>query len=162
MDITKKVILGYALDDEKLIITDDDVQKLTHINVAFGVIQDKTGDIKTDHLKIIKELDRLRSVNPYLKISLSLVAGSADTFSVESSTEKGRRQIAASCARVVKEYKFDGVDLDWEFPCSPADFGTASPSDKQIFTLLCQTLREELDNIVGKHDLFTIATGADQ
>ena len=163
MEERKKVITAYALDDSELNITEEDVKKLTHINIAFGSIKD--GDILTDHLKVVYDIDRLKSWNSDLKVSLSLVSATADDFSVGCSTEAGRRKIAASCAKVIQKYRLDGVDMDWEFPCCFSNFGTASPADRQNFTEVCREIREALDGIGrndGKHYIFTIATGGDE
>lgn len=163
MTVKKKIIAAYALDDAALDIKEQDVKKLTHLNIAFGSIQN--GEILSGHLKAVHQIGGLKSCNPDLKVSLSLGSATADDFSAGSATEAGRKKIAASCAKVVKQYGLDGVDMDWEYPCCSSNFGTASPADKQNFTALCREIRaalEEMGRRDGKHFLFTIAAGGEE
>lgn len=73
--------------------------------------------------------------------------------------------MAESAVRAVIEFPFDGIDLDWEYPCyGEAGIG-ASPEDRTNFTLLLAAIREALDKLGeldGRHYLLTIAAGADQ
>jgi chitinase len=72
-----------------------------------------------------------------------------------ASTSAGRAAFSKSCAAYIKQYGFDGVDIDWEYPCfvrSPdpnltGDQGcNGIPDDKTNYTLLLQTLRSTLDS----------------
>lgn len=161
MEQTGKVILAYVNGDAFDRITETDAKMLTHINTAFGNL-DLDGNISTEHLKLNGQIARLKAYNPKLKISLSLVPSHRTAFSRGSATTEGRRKIAASCAKAIKEQGFDGVDLDWEFPCCPSNGIDGAPEDRVNFTLLCQTIRVALDGIDGRHYLFTIASGADR
>lgn len=73
--------------------------------------------------------------------------------------------MAASAVRVLEEFPFDGIDLDWEYPCYGEAGIASSPDDKRNFTLLLKTIREALSakgEEDGRHYLLTIAAGADQ
>ena len=73
--------------------------------------------------------------------------------------------MAASAVRVFRTFPFDGIDLDWEYPCYGEAEIASSPEDKANFTLLLKTIREALDGQGaqdGRHYLLTIAAGADQ
>lgn len=66
--------------------------------------------------------------------------------------EQPGKAFAQSCVAFIREHGFDGVDLDWEYPVSGGLAGNHNqPQDKQNFTLLLQTLREQL-NAQGKQD----------
>jgi chitinase len=76
-------------------------------------------------------------------------------------TDQGRKKFAASCATFISKFGFDGVDIDWEYPCGGGmDPTKGRPEDRQTFTLLLAELRSQLD-AQGKSDhkefLLTIA-----
>lgn len=156
------IVAGYAVDDKLPELTQEALSKLTHLNVAFGHIQD---EISIAHLKNVDVLRDIRRSNPKLAIVLSVGGWSAGGFSEAASSEQGRRRMAESAVRLLQEYPLDGIDLDWEYPCYGEAGIESSPSDKQNFTLLLQTLRNALDiqgKQDGRHYLLTIAAGADQ
>ena len=161
--MTKYIVAGYAVDSVLPDMTHEDLLKLTHLNVAFGHV--KNDEITTEHLKNGEVVRNIKRDHPTLTVLLSVGGWSAGGFSEAASTEDGRDRMAASAIRVLEEYPFDGIDLDWEYPCyGEADIGS-SPDDKRNFTLLLKTIREALDakgSRDGRHYLLTIAAGADQ
>ena len=161
-----KIILGYALEEHgnplTCNITDEDFDRLTHINVAFGrVMEDQEIDTQVvgDAEKLIEKLHAGRKGRD-VKIVLSLVG----EFSKAAESEENRKRLADACVRVIKRLNLDGIDFDWEFPCVPSNGLQASPDDKVNFTALCKTVREVLDENQpeGVHWLFTIAAGGDK
>ena len=73
--------------------------------------------------------------------------------------------MAESAVDNLSGHPFDGIDLDWEYPCYAEAGIHADPADKTNFTLLLRELRETLDRkgaADGRHYLLTIAAGADQ
>ncbi|WMJ24068.1 glycoside hydrolase family 18 protein [Paludicola sp. MB14-C6] len=156
-----KVILGYALQEGEIHISEADAKKYTHLNIAFGKLQlDQT--ISTEGLTLLDEIKTLKGYNPNLKISLSIGGGHKDAFSDGAKTEATRKKIASECARIVEEYKLDGIDYDWEFPTSPCNSIKCDEADRENFTLLMKEIRTALDAIDGTHYLLTIAAGGDQ
>lgn len=159
----KYIAAGYVSDWKLPEMTPEDLAKLTHMNVAFGHVREDK--ICTDHLKNTHILEQIKRDYPELTIILSVGGWSAGGFSEAASTEEGRQRMAESAVRVVTEYAFDGVDLDWEYPCYGEAEIHSSPADKTNFTLLLKTIREALDRKGvedGRHYLLTIAAGADQ
>jgi len=74
-----------------------------------------------------------------------------------------RTQFAHSCLERIREFNFDGIDIDWEYP-GYADHN-GSPADRENFTLLLRTLRDSLDatgSTAGVHYLLTAALPADR
>jgi GH18 family chitinase len=72
-----------------------------------------------------------------------------------------RLTFVQSCINLIQAYKFDGIDLDWEYPGYEPHGG--SPADKQNFTLLLQDLRSALDSLevqTGKYYMLTSCFGA--
>ena len=159
----KYVLTAYVTDASLSMLTQEDVGKLTHMNIAFGKVANDT--ITTKHLKNLKRLSSIREYNPELKILLSVGGWGAGGFSEAAATKEGRTRFARSAVSVLEEWEFDGIDLDWEYPCySQADI-VSSPRDKYTFTELVLQTREEIDKHSkkdGKAYLLTIATGADQ
>ncbi len=156
-------IIGYVGDRELPGMTGDAVRKLTHMNIAFGHVKDDA--ITIDHLKHLAELERLKREHPSLRVLLSVGGWSAGGFSEAASTEAGRRKMAASAVDVLTRFPFDGVDLDWEYPCYAEAGIAASPDDKRNFTLLLRDMREAVDRkgeADGRAYMLTIAAGADQ
>ncbi|XP_063613152.1 endochitinase-like isoform X2 [Penaeus indicus] len=64
-------------------------------------------------------------------------AGVAGIFSQMASVKERRDVFVGSVIDLVKTYKFDGVDVDWEYP--------DTPDDKENFRLLMDELRAALD-----------------
>lgn len=155
--------VGYVSDSALSDMTREDLLKLTHINVAFGHV--RQDEIVTEHLKQVDAIQRIKREFPELKVLLSVGGWSAGGFSEAASTETGRQKMAASAVRVIRTLPFDGIDLDWEYPCYGEADIASSPADKQNFTLLLRAIREALDvqgAEDGRHYMLTIAAGADQ
>jgi chitinase len=85
----------------------------------------------------------------------------SDNFPEAASSEITRQAFAHSCIEVIEKYGFDGIDIDWEFPCLADHKGT--PKDKENFTKLLRATRESLDaygKINDRHYLLTAALPA--
>ncbi len=156
--MSKKILLAYAGNNAGL--TKEDCQKLTHINVAFGGLNIDYS-INVENLEMLQLMDKVREWNPDIKIVVSIVPSHPDAFTLGCASEQAREIIGANCAELITKYHFDGVDLDWEYPCVPSNGANTSPDDKHNFTLLAESIRRHLDAIDGNHYLFTIAAGAD-
>ena len=150
----ERFILGYVTDGALESVNTEDAGRLTHINLAFGVIKD--GLLDMSHLPHIGEVERIRKLNPKLKFVLSVGGWGAGGFSLMSRTEEGRRAFAETCLRAVEKYGLDGIDIDWEYPCDNSAGIDSDPSDKQNYTLLLQALRDAL----GPARIVSIAAGA--
>lgn len=155
----KREAIAYVPIDELENITENHANIFTRINIAFAKIKDN----KIYYPKNInrKTLRKLKLYNPDLKIVLSIGGGGAFGFSNMAMTRETRALFLNSMVETVMDYKFDGIDLDWEFPC--ADWGgDYSPKDKQNFTILLKEMREYLDNIGDRHYILSIAAGQGQ
>jgi chitinase len=72
-------------------------------------------------------------------------------------------RFAHSCAGMVREAEFDGIDIDWEFPGFAEHDGT--PSDGRNFVRLLRALRDTLDAVglrAGVHLFLSAALPADR
>lgn len=157
------LVVGYVEDRTLCSVTEDDAQRLTHINVAFGHIVD--GRIRVSPTTNLDHIDVLKRHNPDLRVLLSVGGWGAGGFSEAASSAEGRALFAESAMELVDRYKLDGIDLDWEYPCYSAAGIASSPADRDNFTLLLRETRtrfDELEQSDSRHYLLTIAAGADQ
>ena len=150
----KQIVLGYANDAALPGVTPEDTRKLTHMNIAFGLIKD--GLLDMSGLTNWDCVKNFRIWNPELKLVLSVGGWGAGGFSNMAMTEAGRRAFADSCLAVVEQYDLDGIDIDWEYPCSDLAEIDADPRDRENYTLLLQALRDAL----GNDRIVSIAVGA--
>lgn len=159
----KYVLAAYLVDKEVGAIMQEDIFKLTHINYAFAVIRD--GKVVGDHLKNIDKLNQFKKINPKLNTVISIGGWGAGGFSEAASTPETRSIFVDTAIEFMKAHNFDGIDIDWEYPCSSVAGIASSPNDKYNFTLMLKELREKLDKlgqIDNKYYFLTIAAGAGQ
>lgn len=159
------------------------LEKVTHINYAFANISadgrialgdpyaaiDKAypGDTWDQALRgnYNQFNNVLKAEHPHLKTMISVGGWTwSARFSDVALTEQSRATFAESCVEFIREYGFDGVDLDWEYPVSG---GLASnvyrAEDRENYTLLLAELRAQLDAAAaedGTEYLLTIASAA--
>lgn len=151
-----------------------DPRQLTVINYAFLDIDRVTGSmVLTDpagDAKHLAELAALRNANPALKL-VAAVGGwtRSGGFSDMVSTPGTRANFIASVVAFLRRHRFDGIDLDWEYPgaiglpCAPG-LTCDRPTDKRNFVVLAHELRAAIDAAGaadGKRYLFTIAAATD-
>ncbi|MCX6216459.1 glycoside hydrolase family 18 protein [Spirosoma sp.] len=164
------VVIGYVTGNGW---TKDQIeaQKLTHINYAFGV-PDEKGEIAPLTAKDgenLAKLTSLRASNKDLKILLSIGGwGGCKYFSDAALDDGSRQKFTNSAVAILKKHQLDGIDIDWEYPDQIGAGNIYRPADKQNFTLFLKSLRDgldkqgKLDKRTGKnHYLLTAATGGD-
>ncbi len=133
------VFVGYATGRSLFEVTEAQARKLTHLNVAFGIVKD--GEINIDALRpFLSELGRIRSLNPSLNILLSTGGGDQHGHGPATATAESRKRFVDSTMECVREFDFDGIDCDWEFP---GDTGILEEKYQQ--TRLFEDYRRELD-----------------
>lgn len=149
----KHYVLGYAMNPALPLFTQEDLTRLTHINLAFGLIKD--GLLDMSQLTHIDLIGQFRQWNPDIRIVLSVGGWGAGGFSKMAMTEDGRKRFALSCQEAVERLGLDGIDIDWEYPCSDQAGIDFDPRDRENFTLLLQELRAVLGSRI-----LSIAAGA--
>jgi len=134
-----------------------DPNLISHINYAFGHVNDTFNGVKIDNPDRLREIVKLRKNHPDLKILLSIGGWTSGRFSEMAADETNRLGFAKDCQKIVKEFDLDGIDIDWEYPTSNEAGISASPEDTDNFTLLMRDIRKE----IGPKKLLTLATIAD-
>lgn len=134
-----------------------DPTTMTHINYAFGHVDDTFDGVRIDNPERLRMIVGLKSKNPSLKVMLSIGGWGSGRFSEMASSEKNRESFVKDCRRVVTEFGLDGIDIDWEYPTQSMAGISSSPDDTRNFTFLMRDLRRTL----GKKKLLTAATVCD-
>jgi chitinase len=150
----KKVVVAYVTSWSK---TMPDPTYITHINYAFGHVNETFNGVGIANESRLKQIAALKQNAPTLKVMLSIGGWGSGRFSEMAADDGFRKSFATDCQRVVKEYNLDGIDIDWEYPTSSMAKISASPDDRKNFTLLMRDIREA----IGKDKLLTLASSAD-
>ena len=154
----KKMLIAYCNTVELPNITMEDIKRLSSIHISFGLI-DESGEAYWNQRGAEEILPKIRAINPEIKLVISIGGWGADGFSQAASTEEGRQRLAASAVRIMEENQLNGIDIDWEYPCSSQAEIASSPEDRENFTLLIRELRRQID-ACRKGQTLSIAAGA--
>ncbi|MCM1332853.1 MAG: glycosyl hydrolase family 18 protein [Bacteroides sp.] len=133
-----------------------DPDYMTHINYAFGHVNDTFDGVRVDNPSRFHRISRLKRINPKLKVLLSIGGWGSGRFSEMAADAVLRSAFASDCRRIVDEYGIDGIDIDWEYPGSDIAGISSSKNDEENFVLLLKQIREAL----GSSHLLTIASAA--
>uniref|UniRef100_T1KQ57 chitinase n=1 Tax=Tetranychus urticae TaxID=32264 RepID=T1KQ57_TETUR len=123
----------------------------THVIYSFIGINEKTSELESidpeyDYVrKGYEKFVSLREKWPQLKVLIA-VGGWAEGGAKYSNmvSDEGRRQkFVTSVVSFLQKYKFDGFDLDWEYPGATDRQGKYA--DKENFLKLVKELRTEFD-----------------
>ncbi len=148
-----KVIVAYVTSWSKIM---PDPEYMTHINYAFGHVNETFNGVRIDNENRLREIVALKSIKPELKVLLSIGGWGSGRFSEMAADENNRDAFAKDCRRIVDEFQLDGIDIDWEYPTSSAAKISSSPDDTKNFTLMMKAIRKA----IGKKKLLTLATVA--
>lgn len=180
-------VIGYFISwgiyDRGYFVTDVPAEMLTHVNYAFANVSREGECILGDEWAETQyaypddqsgqelrgnfhQFQRLKEKYPHLKTLISVGGWTwSSRFSDAALTPESRAKFARSCVAFMKQYGFDGIDVDWEYPTGGGmDPKAGRPEDTENFTLLLAELRAQLDaqgeQDGGVHYLLTIAAPA--
>lgn len=148
-----KIVVAYVTSWSKII---PDPTLMTHINYAFGHVNNTFDGIKIDNEKHLREIVVLKRKQPSLKVLLSVGGWGSGRFSEMATSQQLRKNFADDCLRIVNEFDLDGIDIDWEYPTNAMANISASPEDTENFTLLMKDIRKA----IGEDKLLTLASSA--
>ncbi|MEN9918612.1 MAG: hypothetical protein RL662_1048 [Bacteroidota bacterium] len=106
-----------------------DPNYVTHINYAFGYVNETFDGIGIQNEARLLEILRLKNQYPNLKVMLSVGGWTSGRFSEMAGDSICRKSFVANCKRVLSSFNLDGIDLDWEYPTSDVAGISASPND---------------------------------
>ncbi|XP_015179710.1 PREDICTED: probable chitinase 2 [Polistes dominula] len=125
-------------------------QHCTHLIYAFAGLNTTTWEIKSldtwadieDGIGNYQKMSDLHKNYPGLKVSIAIGGWNegSENYSILAQDENKRKSFINSISEFLKKYKFDGVDLDWEFPSERG----GNSQDKDNFSLLIKELKQQL------------------
>lgn len=150
---SEKVVIAYVTSWDNTI---PEVTFLTHINYAFGHVNETFNGVRIDNEERLRQIVALKDKKPTLQILLSIGGWGSGRFSEMAANENFRKSFASDCKRIVDKFNLDGIDIDWEYPTADYAGISASPDDTKNYTLLMHDIRQA----IGKNKLLTQATVA--
>ncbi|KAJ0424780.1 hypothetical protein BJY00DRAFT_326015 [Aspergillus carlsbadensis] len=161
VSVLQNRVIGYyeswsaRKDCHKVAPTDLPLDALTHINFAFAYIEPETYQVVTmdgeTPSSLFKDTTSVKAIKEEIKVFVSIggwTFSDNDTstqplFGEIAADSTKRKTFANNVVHFMKQYGFDGVDLDWEYPGAPDRRG--NPEDTANYVLLLKTLREVFD-----------------
>lgn len=153
----KYVFAAYCVANNLADVTPEQAKRLTHLNIAFGIVKDCKIDVESFRRNRFY-LEEIRKNNPELQILISTGGGGAGGHG-DATKPENLIGFVESTMEAVREFKLDGIDCDWEFPCNKGIM-----EEKQQHVELMKAYRVALDEYEkergGKKAWLTIAAAA--
>lgn len=166
-------IVGYYTSwsryDQEYYPSDVPLEKVTHLSYAFMDVESDGTVTFYDQYADPINLDALRDLkeqHPETTMQLSIGGWTlSEHFSDAALTRENRERFAQTAIDLMREYDFDGIDIDWEYPDGGGAPGnTEREEDPENFVLLLEEVRRQLDDAAttdGQEYELSIAAATD-
>lgn len=123
----------------------------THINYGIAILNPDTLQIQIEDPqlditeKFYKRIISLKILNPKLKVFLTLggFTDPGEKYSLMVSNPASRAAFISSAIEFLESFKFDGLDLAWNYPgCVTPTCEVRRPDDRINFALLIKEIKE--------------------
>ncbi|KAK4128908.1 glycoside hydrolase family 18 protein [Parathielavia appendiculata] len=140
----------YNSECQGMPLNDIPINSLTHLYFSFAFITPEFNIIGMDGLpsELFSNFTDLKKGNPSLKVIIAIGGWTHNdpgplqkVFSNMVSTKQNRSTFIENLMAFLRQYAFDGVDFDWEYP--GADDRGGVPEDGVNFTQFLKELEEE-------------------
>ncbi|PHZ08504.1 glycoside hydrolase [Rhizopus microsporus ATCC 52813] len=151
----KPVVIGYYPNwSDRFTVTKIDFSKFTHIHYAFAIMANGPVPVWGNPQKANAQLTKLVTMAHKHKVKVLPSIGGwtgSITFSSTAKSQKSRKEFIDWNISVMKRYKTDGIDIDWEYPgrqgegCNEVN----EEHDVKNFLTLLKELRQAMDGEFG-------------
>lgn len=151
--IKGNIVSGYLYDyNGAFQLPDTSIEQLDYINFSFASISN--GEIVLPNLTAVKKALSYRQQG--VRVGLAIGGWGAGGFSEAMLTKEGRTHLIHSIMEIIKQYQFDGIDIDWEYPTSSVAGIGSNKEDRQNLNLFCEELKQAM-NAYRKDLILSIA-----
>lgn len=135
--IKEKMTIAYLYEYTYKTPSKSDLAKVDYINYCFGNIVGTR--VTFNNPKLLEQVLSFR--NQGVRVAFALGGWGGEGFSAAVRTPESRTAFVNSLMGVIKQYQFDGFDIDWEYPTSGVAGIESNPNDRTNLTLFCQELK---------------------
>ena len=156
--VTGDIVMGYTSSWYYSGYSEEVLNTVDILYISFAYVNED-GTLNINDIKTLLSETVAAGHKKGVRVCLSIQGYGEDTknFSDCAANSTLRVKLAKSMVDVVKEYRLDGIDIDWEYPGSYS--GRNLTEDRANYTLLIKEIRKQLDAVNSNH-LLTAAIPA--